>query len=144
MTSEIGFHEDLSREEKIEGSTDKGFGQVFAAFFGLLGGLAWWHNNPRWYWWIALSAATLIIALTVPRVLAPFNWLWTRLGLILFKVISPIALAVIYYGTLTPIAVYMRLRKKDVLHLKYDPQAASYWVLRQPPGPPPETMKNQF
>jgi hypothetical protein len=33
---------------------------------------------------------------------------------------------------------------KDVLHLQRDPGAASYWVPRQPPGPAPDTMRNQF
>jgi hypothetical protein len=117
---------------------------VFAAFFALLGALAFWHDSPHWYWWIGLAAATLLVAFTVPRVLAPFNWLWTRLGIVLFKVISPLALAVIYFGTMTPMAMFLRLGKKDILRRKYDRQAASYWIPRVPPGPDPESMKNQF
>jgi len=144
MTERGGFHEDFSREEKIEGSSDRGFGLVFAAFFALLGALALWHDNPHWYVWVALAAAMLLVAYTVPRVLAPLNWLWTRLGLILFKVISPLALGVIYFGTMLPMAMYLRLRKKDILRLKYDLQAASYWIPREPPGPDSESMKNQF
>ena len=144
MTGQSTFHEDFSREDKIQGSSDRGFGQVFAAFFALLGGLALWNDTPHWYGWFGLAAATLIVALIVPRALAPFNWLWTRLGLVLFKVISPLALAVIYFGTITPMAVFLRLRKKDILRRKYDPQTASYWIPREPPGPDPESMKNQF
>jgi hypothetical protein len=144
MIDKSAFHEDFSREDKIEGSSDRAFGLVFAAFFALLGGFAFWHNNPRWYLWIALAAGTLLVALTVPRTLAPLNWLWTRLGLILFKVISPLALAVIYFGTMTPMAIFLRVRKKDILRLKYDPQTASYWIPREPPGPTPDSMKNQF
>jgi hypothetical protein len=144
MTIQSAFHEDFRREDKIEGSSDRGFGLVFAAFFALLGGIAFWHNNPHWYWWIGLAAATLLVALTIPRVLAPLNWLWTRLGLVLFKVISPLALAVVFFGTITPMAVFLRLRKKDILRRKYDPQATSYWIPREPPGPTPDSMKNQF
>jgi hypothetical protein len=144
MSVKSSFHEDFSREDKIQGSSDRGFGLVFAAFFALLGGLALWHDRPRWYWWVGLSAATFLIALTVPRALAPFNWLWTRLGLVLFKVISPLALAVIYFGAITPMAVFLRLRKMDILRRKYDPQAASYWIPREPPGPDPDSMKYQF
>jgi hypothetical protein len=144
MNGQSAFHEDFSREDKIKGSSDRGFGLVFAAFFALLGGLAFWHNNPRWYWWIGIAASTLLVALTVPRVLAPLNWLWTRLGLILFKVISPLALGVIYFVVMTPMAIFLRLRKKDILRLKYDLRVASYWIPREPPGPTPESMKNQF
>jgi hypothetical protein len=30
------------------------------------------------------------------------------------------------------------------LHLSWDHASASYWILRNPPGPPPESMKDQF
>jgi hypothetical protein len=144
MAGQSAFHEDFSREDKIKGSSDRGFGLVFAAFFALLAGLAFWHNNPRWYWWIGIAVATVLVSLIVPRALAPLNWLWTRLGVVLFKVISPLALAVIFFVTMTPMAVFLRLRKKDILRRKYDPQAASYWIPREPPGPEPGSMKNQF
>lgn len=144
MTDKSAFHEDFGREGKIEGSSDRGFGLVFAAFFVVMGGFAFWHNNPRWYWWIVLAAGTLLVALIFPRALAPLNWLWTRLGLVLFKVVSPLALAVIFFVTMTPMAVFLRLRKKDILRLKYDPQATSYWIPREPPGPTSDSMKKQF
>jgi hypothetical protein len=38
----------------------------------------------------------------------------------------------------------MRLCGKDSLRLRREPDAASYWIEREPPGPPPETMRNQF
>jgi hypothetical protein len=33
---------------------------------------------------------------------------------------------------------------KDPLRLKRQPNTDSYWIPRRPPGPPPETMKDQF
>jgi len=144
MSGQSAFHEDFSREEKIKGSSDRGFGLVFAAFFALLGGLALWHDKPHWYWWIGAAAATLLAALAFPRALAPFNFLWTRVGLVVFKVISPLALAVIYFGIMTPMSILLRMRHKDILRRNFDLQAASYWIPREPPGPDPESMKNQF
>jgi hypothetical protein len=38
----------------------------------------------------------------------------------------------------------MRLLGRDLLSLKLDRQAQSYWVVREPPGPAPETMIRQF
>jgi hypothetical protein len=43
-----------------------------------------------------------------------------------------------------PIGLLMRLLGRDLLSLKLDRQAQSYWVVRQPPGPAPETMIRQF
>ena len=45
---------------------------------------------------------------------------------------------------LTSRRVSVRWRGKDLLRLKRDPAASSYWIPREPPGPPPETMRNQY
>jgi hypothetical protein len=33
---------------------------------------------------------------------------------------------------------------KNPLRLRFDPAARSYWLPRQPPGPAPDTLNNQF
>jgi hypothetical protein len=50
----------------------------------------------------------------------------------------------LFYGVLTPLGVAMRLTGKDPLRLKRDARAVSYWIPRDPPGPPPDSMTNQF
>jgi hypothetical protein len=53
-------------------------------------------------------------------------------------------MALLFYVTVTPIAMLMRALGKDPLRLRRDPHAASYWLERMPPGPTSESMKNQF
>ena len=55
-----------------------------------------------------------------------------------------IVMAVLYFSTIVPFALIMRLLKRDVLRLKWDPCQTSYWIPRKPPGPGPESMKDQF
>jgi hypothetical protein len=43
-----------------------------------------------------------------------------------------------------PAGFLFRLLGKDPLRLKAEPGAPTYWVLRNPPGPAPETMRHQF
>jgi hypothetical protein len=38
----------------------------------------------------------------------------------------------------------MRARGRDVLFRRFDPQAKSYWVHRDPPGPKVENFPRQF
>ncbi len=85
-----------------------------------------------------------IIAIWKPALLAVPNRLWTKLGVLLGKVVSPIALGILFYGVITPIGAVMRLAGKDALRLKLDSGADSYWIPRKPPGPPPDSMTNQF
>ena len=137
-------HEDLSREEHIEGSSDRSFGFVFAAVFALIALWPLLHHGGVRVWALAVAAAFGLIAVVRPALLATPNRLWMKLGLLLGKIVAPIALGILFYAVLTPLGVAMRLAGKDPLRLKRDDAAASYWISREPPGPPPGSMTNQF
>jgi hypothetical protein len=137
-------HEDLVRERHVEGSSDRGFGLVVAGVCLLvaLGPLRQGHA-PRWWAFGVASLFTLVASLK-PALLGTLNRLWTKLGVLLGRVVSPIALGILFYGVLTPVAIMIRLSGKDPLCLKLDPAGESYWISRTPPGPPPDSMSNQF
>ena len=67
--------------------------------------------------------------------LRPLNRLWLRFGLLLAAVVSPIVLALLFYLTIAPIGFMMRLAGKDPMRSRRDPNATSYWIRREPPGP---------
>ena len=91
-----------------------------------------------------ISGAFALVSVIKPSVLAVPNRLWMKLGLLLAKVVSPIALGILFYLVFMPIGLLMRIGGKDPLRLKFDRDAKSYWIQRDPPGPPPTSMTNQF
>jgi hypothetical protein len=93
---------------------------------------------------LPLSGIFLLAALVAPAVLAPLNRVWTALGALLHKITNPIILGVFFYLVFTPFGSLLRLFGKDFLRLKWVPDTESYWIVRQPPGPPPESIANQF
>jgi hypothetical protein len=137
-------HESYSREEKIDGSSDRSFGLVFAAFFALVGLLPLILGRAPRTWAFGLSGIFLLVALLFPSVLAPLNRLWIKFGLLLHRIVSPIALGIMFFLVITPMGWLMRALGKDLLRLRLDPDASSYWIERNPPGPAPETFKDQF
>jgi hypothetical protein len=137
-------HEDLTREEHVEGSSDRSFGFVFSAVFLIIAVWPLWHGAGLRWWSVGVAAAFAVAAVAVPRVLAVPNRLWMKFGLLLGKIVSPIALGILFYLVFMPIGVLMRVLGKDPLKLKRDDAATSYWVNREPPGPPPTSMTNQF
>ena len=137
-------HEDFSRQEEITPSSDRSFGLVIAVFFLIVSFWPLVHAEPVRWWALGPAAVFAILALLWTAALAPLNKLWTKLGLLLYRIVSPIVLGLLFYLTVTPIALLMRLLGKDPLRLRRDPDGASYWVIRTPPGPTPESMKNQF
>jgi nitrate reductase NapE component len=137
-------HEDLSREQQVESSSNRSLGLVFAVFFVVIACWPLLHQEAPRGWGFVVAAVFAVIALLKPALLAGLNRLWTKLGVLLGKVISPIALGILFYGVFTPIGAVLRLTGKDPLRLKLDPGADSYWIPRKPPGPPPDSMTNQF
>ena len=90
-------------------------------------------------WALGAAAAFLLLACVWTAPLRPLNYLWLKLGLLLFHVVSPLALGLLFYLTITPIGLLMRACGKDPLRLRRDPAAASYWLPREPPGLAPES-----
>ncbi|HEY7666149.1 MAG TPA: SxtJ family membrane protein [Xanthobacteraceae bacterium] len=137
-------HEDFSRPEEIKPSSDRSFGLLVAAFFLVVGCWPLVRGQPIRWWALALAVAFAALALLWTAPLSPLNKAWLKLGALLYRIVSPIVMAMLFYLTVTPIALLMRLLGKDPLRLRRDPDAASYWIERTPPGPSAESMKNQF
>jgi len=97
----------------------------------------------RW-WSVGVSAAFALVVMVKPILLSGLNQLWMKLGILMGKVVSPISLGIVFYGVMTPIGAIVRLTGKAPLRLKFEPDANSYWIPREPPGPPPGSMNNQF
>jgi hypothetical protein len=138
------FHEDFRREEPAKTGADRPVGLVLAGFFGILALGPLLRGRALRPWALGVSVAFLVVALFAPRLLHPLNQLLTRLALLVSKVTNPLLTGMMFYLLFTPAAFLFRLFGKDPLKLKMDSEAESYWIPRHPPGPPPDTMRNQF
>jgi Saxitoxin biosynthesis operon protein SxtJ len=138
------LHEDFARKQESQGSSDRAFAIVFAVFLVLVGFSPWrTHHQMRW-WAFPVAGLFLFVGILKPFWLRPLNMYWTKLGLLMGRIVSPVITAVLFYAVVTPTALLFRMLRKDPLRLSRDPVARSYWIERHPPGPAPETMTNQF
>lgn len=141
--SNAGLHENLGREEAVVGPTDRKFGLtigsilvVIAAWRGLV------HGSPWAMLWGALAIFLIGSALTKPTILAPLNKAWLKLGLLLHRIMNPLIMGLLFYFTILPIGLI--LRRKDLLRLRWDAEAETYWLPREGERPPAESMPQQF
>ena len=144
MTDKPAIHEDYARDDEVKAGTERSFGMVFAVVFALVGLWPLWSGGTMRAWSLVVAGAFLGAALARPRLLAPLNRLWFLFGKALHRVVSPLVMGLIFFVAVTPTALIMRLVGKDPLHRRFEPEARTYWIERRPPGPEPETMKNQF
>ncbi|MDA1091006.1 MAG: SxtJ family membrane protein [Proteobacteria bacterium] len=144
MPKSQAFHEDFAREDGPKVGSERSFGIVFAVVFAIIGLAPLWDGSPYRLWALIVAAAFLAAGMVAPVVLRPLNKIWFLFGMALHKVMNPLIMGLLFYLTVTPIALIMRMVGKDPLNRRFDPDAKSYWVVREPAGPAPETMRQQF
>jgi hypothetical protein len=143
MTSS-NTHETFDRTEEVKQGTNRGFGLVFTAVFALIAAYQWSHAGSSWPYWAGAAVAILLVSLFAPATLAPLARSWMRLALALSKVTTPVIMAVIFFGSVLPTGLLMRLFGKDPLRLKWHKKEATYWIVRAPEGPAPKSFTRQF
>lgn len=127
--------------------SERKFGMVFFGVFALIASIAFYRAQ-------SLSAVTLIfgtLALLIlsltslyPRALRPFNVAWMTLGLWLGKIVNPIVLGLIFLIIFTPLALILRLFRRDELALRRSSSSTTYWKPRNPNDEDVQGFKNQF
>jgi hypothetical protein len=140
----MAAHENLSHESAPQGGSDRSFGVVFTVVFLVISLLPLNSGEPVRYWMLGIACLFLLISLIRPALLAVFNRVWTKFGLILGQIVNPVVMAILYYGIITPFGLVMRAAGKDPLSMQLDKSAKTYWVYRDPPGPAADSLKNQF
>jgi hypothetical protein len=141
---ESSLPERVSRGDGGRTLSDRAFGLLFTVFWIAVAIAPVRYGGSARVWAGILATAFLLFSVIRPTLLGPLNLQWQRLGRLLQKLTNPIVMAILFFSAVTPFGLIMRLLNRDVLRLKWDREAASYWIPRQPPGPPAESMKDQF
>ena len=131
---------EISRHISTEQSTEKSFGFVFSVVFLIVALYPLTNSESLRIWALIISIIFFLLAFLAPNILVLPNKLWFKFGLLLGSIVAPIVMAFVYFVTVLPTGLIMRLLGKDLLKQKLDKNAKSYWVKREPMG----SMKNQF
>ena len=124
----------------IKIGSNRSFGFVFFVVFLLISIYPFLKDENIRLWSFIISIIFLFLGLLNSNLLSPLNKLWFSFGLFLGKIISPVIMGIIFFLVVTPIAIIMRLFKKDLLNLKFK-ENNTYWIDKTGPK---SKMKNQF
>ena len=86
-------------------------------------------------WLLAIAGFLIAASLVRPISLRYPYRVWMLIGHCLGWVNTRVLMAVLFYGIVTPAAVFMRLLKRDTMGRSFDPAAASYRVIKTPRSP---------
>ena len=125
----------------ITQGTEKSFGIVFSIIFLIVSVYPLINFEGLRVWAFVVSIVFFLLAFIAPKILVFPNKLWFKFGLLIGSIVAPIVMAFVYFVTVLPTGLIMRLLGKDLLKQKLDKNAKSYWVKRSEPM---GSMKNQF
>ena len=110
------------------------FGLTFSGGLTLLGILLFWKGRPAGPYVLGVAGSVAFLAIIAPQVLIPLERLLAKIFKWVSAGITWTALTLMYYLVITPLAVVIRLLGQDLLEMKIDPEAASYWKEVDPSG----------
>ena len=131
----------MSYKSKIKISSNRSFGLVFFVVFLIISLWPLISGDLIRIWSAIISLVFLILGLMNSKFLTPLNRLWFKFGMILGAIVAPFIMGVIFFLTVTPIGLVMKIMGKDLLNKKYDKKKKTYWIKRDVPI---GTMKRQF
>ena len=120
--------------------SNRSFGIVFFVVFLLIGFYPLLNEGNLRIWSVIISIVFFILGLLNSKILTPLNKVWFRFGLFLGKIISPLIMGIIFFFVVTPIGIFLRIIKKDIINLKFNSDK-SYWIKKSKIK---SKMKNQF
>ena len=121
-------------------NSNRTFGILFFLVFLVIGIWPILNNEDLRWWSIIISLIFLFLGIINSRILTPFNKIWIKIGELLGRVIAPIVMAIIYFFIITPMAILLKLLRKDLLKIKFSP-VTTYWIKRDKKF---GSMKRQF
>ncbi|MDJ0597631.1 MAG: SxtJ family membrane protein [Crocosphaera sp.] len=123
------FHEIPKLDKRGLGDFGLLMATIIALLFGLILPLLWGHNLPLIPWIIAGILASL--ALLIPQSLSPIYQGWMRVAQVLAWVNSRLILGLIFFIIVIPMAMIMKIIKRDPLNRKFEIRLETYRISSQ-------------
>jgi len=106
-------------------------GAIVAVLFGIVFPYLLEHTWPVWPW--VVFAVLAVWALIAPSTLNPVYHGWMRVGMLLGRVTTPIIMTLVFAITIVPMALILRILRRDFMRRKFD-GSPSYRVKSRPPS----------
>ena len=137
-------HKPRSALTMLKLSPNQQFGAMFTALFAVLAAVSYIRGGSFYAWFAGLSGLTALVTLLRPQSLGGLHAAWMRLAALLNRIVSPLVLAAMFFVILTPVGLLRRMFGHDSMRRKFEHAAHSYWIAREPPNSPSDSMRNQF
>ncbi|MFH1395211.1 MAG: SxtJ family membrane protein [Candidatus Omnitrophota bacterium] len=102
------------------------------------------HHINAYKWFFSFSAGSLIFGIFFPEKLKPVFKVFIKIAHAIGWFNTRVILLIVYYFIVTPIGFLMKVFGKDILDIKIDRTAKSYWIMKNPVSSDKERLTKQF
>ena len=141
----MSFHENFADGPAASGPSNRNFGLTVGGILAAIGAArGLWAGFSALEWTLlALGGVLVALALVAPAGLTIANRLWIGLGHILFRVVNPVVMLLMYALCIVPAGLAARMFGYDPLKRKFDRAGKTYWIDKNP-SDIDDPMKYQF
>ncbi len=116
----------------------RSFGLVVGGVFvGIAAVIVWrsgWVLTPWGIGFGSVGSVLMLLGLVVPMLLRPIYKVWMGIAVVLGFIMTRVLLTLVFVLLVVPIGLVLRLVGKDLLRLRLDREATSYWLPRESAG----------
>jgi hypothetical protein len=128
----------------IRFTRERQFGTIFIVIFMLVA-LAGVKQGRFliFYTFLSLGGFFFVITVLHLKMLSILSDFWEKIGLIFSKINNPIVFGFLFFIFLTPVALIMRLFKRDELRIRHS-RLDTYWINHEKVAYDLDSFRNQF
>ena len=107
------------------------FGILFTVLSVGAMGFSLYKGGGGWMWLAFAALFFLLTGLFLQTILKPIYVGWMTFAHVLGWINTRFILGLVFYAIFSPVGLFLRLIRKDILSVRIDKQASSYWRKRR-------------
>jgi hypothetical protein len=111
------------------------FGLTLALPLAVIGGLLIRKGRSAGVYVGAAAGLLLLVALLFPLLLGPVERVWMAFSRVLSMITTFVILTLIFFLVITPMGVFLKILRRDLLQTRLDRRQSSYWSEVDADGP---------
>ena len=120
------------------------FGITVGIVLGLISVFLFWKSKDSASYLLAIGVIFILFGIAFPKILKYIYIIWMSFAVVLGFFISRLILSLFYLIIFAPVGIATRLLGKDLLNEKWDRDAGSYWIKREPTQYDPQSSERQY
>ncbi len=112
---------------EMNSSQPRSFGLLISLICAVVALYLALSNQPGYGALVCFGILFFLTAIFKPSTLASLTRVWILIGIKISRITNPILMGLIYFVLMFPVAIMLRVFRKDFLQLRHDKTVTSYW-----------------